>query len=406
MILKIPKISVSTIFVLIPLLYFNSCTFEFIKHFSSVLPVVIACIALWGLCLGVERVPIQIHHILPMAGYFAIVCVLFLVGLQERVNVLENDLTNTLFMLFFLCVFTVYSEEQYVQDRSVILVVCIADVIISCAYSVYRLIDEPNLSRLMSTGSYHETDAATMARGIVSYGVVYGLVLLMLVVFYWILQQKKNRIFHILLMVLFLATLFLAQFLIAICLLGIGVIWIFCSNSFNNNTKPTRIFYLTLLGLFGVFIFPIVIKVIVDSDIFRYEINARLEEILFLFNGESIEGTDISVRFVQYITSLNAFTSTFGLGKIFVSSVEVGSHSQWLDGFGNYGLLYVLYIVAIVTFYKFVSQRLENFKAKQLYRIVFAVYVIMSLTNTSTWAPITLSLFVIVPFWCMDRVAE
>lgn len=407
MVIKIPKVSVSTIFVIIPILYFNSCTFEFIKHFPFVLPIVAGCILLWGALVLKEGVTINVHKIIPILGYVSILGVLFLFGGQNRVSVLLTELTNTIYLMFFMSIFAIYSNKQYKNDRAFILFVCLVDIVISCTYSIYRLINSPNLSRLLSTGSYHTTKEAISARGIVSFGVVYGLVLVLLALFFLIIQKKDNRFLNIFLILLFAGVLVLAQFFIAVLLAGIGIVWIlFVSNPNNDRKRQTRFLCLIIIAIICILSSPFWLKALIDSNIFGYEINARLKELLMLFRRENLEGTDLSARFSQYILSLSAFVSSYGMGKIAVNSVDVGFHSQWLDGFGNYGAFFALYLVAIFTFRKFVIQILPNEKAKHLYKMIFAIYIIMSLTNTSTWAPITLGLCVTVPFLCLDKANE
>ncbi|MBQ7818381.1 MAG: hypothetical protein IJ341_01660 [Bacteroidales bacterium] len=407
MVIKIPKVSFSTIFIIIPILYFNSCTFEFIKHFSFVLPIVAVCVLLWFAFLIKERVDMNIHIMAPMIGFVILLGVLFLLTGNNRVPVLMTDLTNTIYLLIFMFIFSVYSDKQYENDRSVILSIWLVDTVISCIYSIYRLIDEPNLSRMLSTGTYHTTEEAIRARGIISFGVIYGLALFLIALFYLIIMKKEKRIVNIILLTLFITALFLAQFLIAVILAAIGFVWIiFINNPGKADNTRLRVLGFIIIGVICILGLPLFISLSTQFQLFGYEINARLEEILLLFKGENLEGTDILARFSQYFISLSAFVSSFGLGKIAFSSVQVGSHSQWLDGFGNYGIIFALYIVAFFIFRRFVIQRLPNKKSKQLYSLIFAIYVVMSFINTSAWAPITLSLCVIVPFLCLDKVKE
>ena len=407
MVLKIPKVSASTFFVLFPVLYFNSCTFEFIKPYSFVLPLVGVFMLAWVLFLAREGATVNVRNLLPMVAYLFILVVLRFGGGLKQVPVLASDLNNTLYILYFMCVFAIYSGEQYKNDRTLIVSVWLVDTVIACGYSIVRLINEPNLSRLLSTGSYHGTNDAVSARGIASFGVIYGLVLIVLVLFFLVLQNKEKRFTRIVLLSLFIILLFLAQFLIAICLVAIGMIWmLFINNPKNSRNNLLRSVCFIVLGAVLLFSLPFLLKIIVDSNIFRYEINARLEELLVLFNGGDLTGTDLFERFSQYTISLTAFVSSYGMGKIIMSDVEVGYHAEWLDGLGNYGLMFLLYIFAIFAYYRLVLERLPIPKAKKLYRMLFVIYVLMSVTNTSTWAPITLSLCVIVPFLCLDRVNE
>ena len=407
MVLRIPKPSISTFFAIIPILYFNSCTFEFIKASSIVLPIVALSALLWCGFLLRENITNLVHRVFPMILCLLFFGMLFLFGVQNHISVFTNDISNMLYLMFFMCVFVVYSDEYYENDRKVILSIWLVDTIIASVYSAIRLINDPTLSRMLSTGSYHSTSAASAARGIVSFGVIYGLTLVLIVLFSLIINKKGKMLFNIILFALFTLVLFLAQFTIAILLVGVGVLCVFVINNKNGTVNmQTRFFVLAIVGICLVFISPFLMQIIVESEIFGYEVNARLEEIMTFFSGGSLEGTDLLVRFMQYFTSLGALVSSFGLGKMVVTSLEVGGHSQWFDGLGNYGIFYIIYLVAVISFARYVTQTMPDKGSSQLYKLIFLIYIIMSIPNTSTWAPITLSLFVIVPFLCMEMVAE
>lgn len=407
MVLRIPKPSISTFFVIIPILYFNSCTFEFIKQYSFVLPVVALSALSWCFFLLKENVTQLLGRIFPMLLSVLFFAVLFVLGLQSNITVLTNEFFNMVYLLFFMCVFWVYSKEDYENDRNIILFIWITDVVIASIYSSIRLIADPNLARLLSTGSYHSTSAAAAARGIVSFGVIYGLTFVLITLFTFIIKKKGNMLLNIILFALFTTVLFLAQFLIAILLVGIGILIVLLSSSRSGTVNlKNRLFIITIVGICLIFIMPFVLQFLVESELFGYEINKRIEEILTFVNGENLEGTDMSVRFLQYTMSIGGFFSTFGLGRIFFPSTIVGAHSQWLDGFGNYGIFYAIYIFALFVFLKFIIESLPNKGTKYLYKLLVIIYVVMSITNTSTWAPITLSLFVMVPFLCMEQHSE
>lgn len=407
MILKIQKFSLSTIFVLFPLLYFNSCTFEFIKPYAITLPCVLVFLLAWIISVFKEGVHIDVKMIIPIVMYILSLLVLMIFGVQVHSSILLSDISNALYLLIFMFVFIIYSDERRKRDRSVIIFVWFLDTIITCVYSIFKLIESPNLSRLLSTGSYHYSEEAALARGIASYGVIYGLVLVVLSLFYLVLHNTKRRWINISLMVLFITLLILAQFFFAIALVAVGIVWVLLVNNSNNpNQKPYRIIILAILVIVFIIGIPFALRFVADSEILGHELNDRLKEvILFLKNGD-ISGVDTAARLMQYTRSIRAFFSSYGLGKIVVPSVEVGTHSEWLDGFGNYGVLFLLCLVSLFTFRYLVLKRLPNEKSKQLYKILFVIYVITSLINTSMWAPITLDLCVITPLFCIDRLEE
>ena len=280
MILKIPKCSFSAILVIIPVLYFNSCTFEFVKHYFFVLPIVIMCILGWLLFLSYERIRLEVYSMLPMIGYTLIMIVMMLLDAQNKIESFASDFRNILYLLFFMCVFVIYSKPEHRKERRFIVFVCILDAVISCLYSVYRLIKDPNLSRLLSTGSYHGTSEAARARGIISFGVVYGLVLICTVLLFLIVNDKNKRGLNLCLFFIFAIALAFAQFTMAILLVTVSAGWILYMNKQRTQTK---LFYLVLFGGVGLFILPPVLEWIAMSNLFGYEVNVRLVEISSFF---------------------------------------------------------------------------------------------------------------------------
>ena len=400
------NISLSTIFIIIPIMYFNSCTFEWIKHFSFVLPVVCACALICLFLLSREGVGIDVKYMLPMVGYVAVLVVLFILGGQNQVEILLTDIFNTVYLIFFMFVFLIYSHPKYQKDRMLIIVVCIVDLVVSSIYSIKRLIEDPTLSRLLSTGSYHQTSDAANARGVVSFGVVYGLVLLLLVLFYLIAQRKKNTLMYIGLFGVFTAVLLSAQFTIAIILLVMGMFLTLVVSNYDVKYGKISLFVIAIVGILGIIMLPTILEVVIDSELLGYEINTRIQEILDLLHGENLRGSDLSSRLSQYSLSISAFWLSFGMGKIVFDSLDVGGHSQFLDSFGNYGLIFVVFIFALCLFVRFICQKMPTRNAKRLYKMIFLVYVIMSIVNTSAWAPITLNLVVLVPFLCMNMIND
>lgn len=407
MLLKIPRFSFSTLFLLVPIYYFNSCTAEFFKHYSFFLPLVAFFGVMWFASLIAEKYVayvIEYKHILPMIFFAGVLVLLLILGFGDRISVLSSNFSNVIFILLFEIILVVYSGEDKKNDRRIIIFFWFADTVVSCIYSIYRLTKEPFLARLLSTGSYHQTAEAESARGVISFGVVYGLIMVLLVLSYLAINEKKNRFVRIFLIALFLYAIFIAQFTIAIILTAIGVIMILISNNLTKDNVQFRVLIALLISIPILIFLPFILQFFVRSGLFGYEVTVRIEEILVLLRGEELTGTDMILRFAQYNRSVFAFFSSFGLGKIVFDSVNPGTHSEILDGFANYGLLFLVFLFALVSVFRYVKKILPNKKAVHIYKVVFFVYIMMGILNTSIWAPMTLMLLVIVPFMCLDEI--
>ncbi len=409
MIVRIPKISLSTLFLIIPIYYFNSCTSEFIKNNYFVMPIVVALIAIWFLIMLAENrlnKLSKIKNILLMCIYAFVLFLFIILGKQDRASVLTSNFTNTLFLLFFMCVFIAYSGDDKKNDRRFIVFVWICDTVISCLYSIYRLIDEPYLSRYLSTGSFHQTSAAANAKGIISFAGVYGLVLAVFVLLYLLINDKEKRFRRAVFIGIFLGMIITAQFTLAILLIAIGVVVIIYTNNLSKDNMLVRGVTIIAITIPIIIILPFLLKSIANSGFFGYEVTHRINEIIAFIYGGKTAGSDLMSRFAQYSKSISVFFSSYGMGAVWFDSLKAGTHSEIFDGFANYGFLYSLFVVALFNFRKYILSIMKNNSAKHIYKIVFAMYILMSCLNTSTWAPMTLILFVIIPFICLNQVGE
>lgn len=407
--IRIPRISISTLFVIIPVLYFNSCTMEFIKHHAFVLPTVLAFAVMWLFVAFEERrltKSVGIKSLLPMGIYTCILFILTIIWAQKKILVLNINFSNLLFMLFLMCIFIAYSDAESKNNRKFILSIWTLDTVVSCTYSIYRLIDSPNLSRYLSTGSFHQTAEAASSRGIIAFSGVNAIVLILLVLFYLFINEQQERLKRGFVIVIFTVMVFEAQFSIAIILLISGIISVFATKGISKKGFSTRVIAVALVGIILIMLLPNILGVISDSGLFGNEVNARINEILKFIGGKQMNDTDMQTRVLLYQMSVSAFFSSYGIGTLWFGSVESGGHSEFLDGFANYGIIYIVFIVGLICFYKYVLNTLKSQKAKRIYKIVFGIYIIMSVLNTATWAPMMLALFVIAPFICLNELGD
>ncbi len=409
MILKIPKISFSTIVALVPILYFNSCTAEFVKHYSLVLPFVLACVGFWVLLMFREKKlsdSNKLRALLPLGAYALFLMVLSLLGKQRTVPVLTSNLSNVLFMLVLSCIFLAYADEESRGDRRFIIGVWLTDTVISSLYSVYRLAEDPTLSRILSTGSFHQTAAAAAARGVMSFAGVYALVMVLLLWMFVLLDKKKGRMVYVVSFAAFAAMVVMSQFTIALLMLVIGLSTVIFTNGASTENILRRLVMLIVVILVLVTGFPIAADFIFENRIFGYEVSHRVHEIRIFLSGNDILGTDMLVRFNQYALSFNAFFHTYGVGRFYFGGVRVGTHSELLDGFANYGVFYIVFLFGFYTLYRYAQARIANVKACNIYRLILVMYAVIGILNTASWAPMALAFLVIIPFVCMEQFAK
>lgn len=407
MILKIHKISASTFFAIIPIYYFNSCTSVFLKQFDFFLPMVIASCFLWFMIIFAERRLNKLYKsesLIILGIYLFLLLLLVICGLQNKISVLSSNFTNALYILFFGIVFISYANKENRYNRLLIVTFWIIDTSLSCIYSIYRLIENPMLARLLATGSYHKTIEATSARGVVSYGVVYALSLVIVVFLFLLITKKEKRVLTVALITIFVALIIFAQFTISILMIFLGLLLIISTNNMSAKNMSLRVTIIIMVSIPVIVLFPYVLEFLVENNVFRYEITARIQEMLMFVSGGAMKGTDMFARFSQYTSSIVAFFTSFGLGKVWFPSIVVGTHSELLDGLANYGVIYVVFIIAFIRLYKGILNKFENPKSKYIYCIVGLIYLVISIVNTSLWAPITLSFFVIIPFICLNEL--
>ena len=405
----IPKIHASTLLVIIPVLYFNSCTIGFITDNPIVKPIVILLWAAWLLMSILEDKEFDQNAgkcLLLMGAWLTILFLFSIFGMGIRITSLSVAMNNVLFIIIFMVFFVKYSKPKYYNDRQIIVQCWTVDTLVSSIYSIYKLEESPYLSRYLSTGSFHLSEAAKEAKGVISFGGVYGLVMVLTALFFLYINNKEKRTGRAILIICFLIFVFKAQFTMAIIFLMFGIVCVVFNRLPSKKRKAIILAALCLVPLF-VFV-PDVLSAIAKSSFFGDAVSQRLNELSQLLTGDLIvtQNTDIILRLEKYTQSIDSIKHSYGLGAIFDSSATSGGHSELLDGFASYGIIYVLFVIATVSFYRYVVTQMRSSKAKRIYKIVFGVFILISTFNTSTWAPMMQVLFVIIPFLCMNECDE
>lgn len=127
----------------------------------------------------------------------------------------------------------------------------------------------------------------------------------------------------------------------------------------------------------------------------------RLKSLGMMLNFDGIQqGSDLEDRMQLYKLSISTFFHNFFIGvggKYYGANGLVGGHSQILDNFAYYGILFGgQFVWYLVCSFKNGEVFLKD-DFKHTYKMIFIVYMIQCLLNTSYNEEILFTIFFIVP---------
>lgn len=398
-------VSKSIICPLLIIFYFNSCLSGFIKGASFLKYLVIAVFLLFFLMEKNHLVWKRFFRI----SKALLVCIGFL-GVVYVIEFLANKTTfiadppffNCIYMAIIIYIYAAYSAPDKYRERKIIFNFWLIDTLISCIFTIIRLESNPQLARYLAAGTTSRQIylAGIDTRGVVSYGVIYGLLFIIPFLIQKILDEKK-KLPSLLILLVFLTTIIKAQFSIAIILaLALCLYTLFLRNPENTLSILSFMCILTLIML----LLPSIITWILNHDLFYSETEKRLEEILVFLNGDSLYGTDMASRFTRYSSSIQSIFESVFLGQVFIpTKTEPGGHSEILDSIAKFGIFYTTMLFHyFISVYKDVKKRIHS-KYRFSYFVIQLTMLCLSLINTSLWIPIPMILTVIAPFYIMDN---
>jgi hypothetical protein len=320
----------------------------------------------------------------------------YIVGYAKGIDVY---LINFVRIGFSILIINYYIE---LKDSSTLKKFGLISIIICCFVCITtckELIINPNAARLLATGDQDLTENITGIVG--SYGFIYGLVFLCAIIIGCFVSNLiiKHKLVWILILVLFLFTIYKASFMIALILIiAITILLIFKIDKFWQ-------FLIMFLGVF------IVIKLCIpeisycltyiSSIVKSNDLSMRFYEInQLLSNGNSYGTVDLASRIERYNVSIHSFMSSpfIGIGGYYeFNTFGVGGHSMIFDELARYGILGTSQIlIAFIFNMKYIYKRLDKI-SKKIYLKCCIVFFILGLINTILFVPLIIMMFFIVP---------
>ncbi len=309
-----------------------------------------------------------------------------------------------LVVLFFVYL---YVKRLPKEKQKIFFIITLIGFVFTFIYSIFKLIEDPMLSRLAATGRYDEGTADTLS-AIGGFDTTYGGLLVFIVLTYLMttVRDKRWRILVSLALISCVVFIVMATYATAIVLLvGAVVLIIF---------KKSNMSALLLMILMIVcFIFRESIggnimqwsKTINYSDVFQekmYQIGhiIRYGESVGTLAGE--EG-----RWARIGWSLEAFLQYPIFGAFTQPDMKIGSHSEVADMLGRFGIVGFTSIVIFFTFlFKDIAKGLSTNLGKKLLFVVIIVYLAIAVLDPALYTQQVLPIFLLVPFtelWVKGR---
>lgn len=381
--------------------FFNSCTFGFIKGYSVVKYGVLGSLALWVVMVGNDQLfwGKYIKIAWPILLSIAWLVIMTLCEVQPRPHTLNNYLYAAIFSMFY----AYYSSVDKKLERRNLVRFCLVDMAIAGMYTTYRLLEDPLISRYLSTEE--ETAAEYLngisAKGIISYIGVYAMIFYLVILFFLFMKARPNGKFRYLLAAIpYTMTIVCSQFTVALIFsfIGVTVAFVIKNGRGSQNKSIGAIFGIVILIALFVSIKDI-IRAIINSGILGDVLNIRLEEILQYFSGSISDNSDIATRLSLYRKSLLAISQNYGVGWAWLRNGQIGGHSELFDAFAYYGVIFgCLNIMCFVNGYKETAWRLDK-ENRRMFRWVYILFGVLSVVNTVLWAPMTLAILCIIPLF-------
>ena len=197
-----------------------------------------------------------------------------------------------------------------------------------------------------------------------------------------VLIKKKHIVVGLIGLIFSFAILLKASFLIALCVMILGIILAFVQNEKKNVVFSVVIIILFLLVLF-----------LPWSDIFGFlagvidnnTISTRLNELSLLLKFGNIVG-DTAGRFDAYALSISTlFNNPFGVGPYYFSQEArdfIGKHSQIFDDLARYGVVALaFYCVFLKRYYSLIKEKWSKIGVSSIAGSITIVYVALLLLN-------------------------
>lgn len=299
-------------------------------------------------------------------------------------------------VLFFLYLYMKRLPKE-VQKR--FFIIALIGFMFTFIYSIFKLAEDPMLSRIAATGRYDEGSVDTL-RAIGGFDTTYGGILVFIVLAYLMamMKNKHGRILVALALISCVVFIIMATYATAIVLLVVAVALIIFKNS-----KISAFLLITLTLVCLIFREDVGENIMQWSKTVNYSdaFQEKMYQIGYMIRyGESVgtlAGED--GRWARIGWSLESFFQYPIFGAFAQKNGRIGHHSEVADLLGRFGIVGFVSIFTFFTFlFKDISKGLSTSKGKKLLSVVIIVYLLTAILDPALYTQQVLPIFILVPF--------
>ena len=314
-------------------------------------------------------------------------------------GIFSKDAFNA-YMLFFLINILLWSKNQTAELRSNLFKLILFTCAFNFLYSIWILILDPDASRRAAATSVLEASPHDVLNAVGSFDAVYGAIFVILLAIYMRknMQKGRERIIVTLIMII-MALVFIVMAAYATAILILLLALIICLNN-----KKSLIFGIGTVIILVILIFHEfignAIMALADSVNYSKILSLRVKEFGYMLKTFEATGTYAGEegRWQKLIDSFTTFTMHPIFGGLGIRGSKIGGHSEIFDILGKYGLFgFVLLVIVFVNLYKSLTDNLTDEKSVKCLKIMFFIYIVLSVLNPSLYALLIMPIVLMFP---------
>lgn len=338
-------------------------------------------------------------EVFSMLSLFIYVFEVAIITVSTTGEIINSSAFNA-YVLVALYFIYLYMKKCSDKKRKTICTVALVGYVFTFIYSIFKLVEDPMLSRLAATGSLGRSEEVDTLNAIGGFDTVYGGLLVLVCMFYLrgVLNKKYQRALCDISLIVGVVFIIMASYGTAIVLLFASLCMLLFFRS-----KPWRYAVLVFMVL------GLILHDVIGEMLMSFSENIKFSEVLeekvyqigyILKTGEStgtLSGNE--GRLARMGWSWDAFKKYPIFGGFFRDDIKIGYHSEFFDTLGKFGLVGFCSLVSF--FYCFFTDVYNNFKTKTEKNnliIVVIIYLLTSFLDPSLYTQQILPLFIFLPF--------